>query len=135
MISIAAKVAGSTRIEAALRERGSEDRTVPPEKRLELLAGVLAFGRLPASVLEDLAARLTEEAFQFGDTVVVEGDMDDRLYLIVEGYAEVSTTGPSGTVPLATLGPGELFGEIALLEPGGRREATVNAVEPLLLLG
>jgi putative peptide zinc metalloprotease protein len=134
MISTAAKVAGSTRIEAALRERGSEDRTVPPERRLELLAGVLAFGRLPASVLEELAARLTEEPFQSGDTVVVEGDVDDRLYLIVEGHAEASTTGPSGTVPLATLGPGELFGEIALLEPGGRREATVNAVEPLLLL-
>ena len=134
MISTAAKVAGSTRIEAALRERGSEDRTVPPERRLELLAGVLAFGRLPASVLEELAARLTEEPFQSGDTVVVEGDVDDRLYLIVEGHAEASTTGPSGTVPLATLGPGELFGEIALLEPDGRREATVTAVEPLLLL-
>ena len=134
MISTAAKVAGSTRIEAALRERGSEDRTVPPERRLELLAGVLAFGRLPASVLEELAARLTEKPFQSGDTVVVEGDVDDRLYLIVEGHAEASTTGPSGTVPLATLGPGELFGEIALLEPDGRREATVTAVEPLLLL-
>jgi putative peptide zinc metalloprotease protein len=134
MISTAAKVAGSTRIEAALRERGSEDRTVPPERRLELLAGVLAFGRLPASVLEELAARLTEEPFQSGDTVVVEGDVDDRLYLIVEGHAEASTTGPSGTVPLATLGPGELFGEIALLEPDGRRQATVTAVEPLLLL-
>ena len=134
MISTAAKVAGSTRIEAALRERGSEDRTVPPERRLELLAGVLAFQRLPASVLEELAARLTEKPFQSGDTVVVEGDMDDRLYLIVEGHAEASTTGPSGTVPLATLGPGELFGEIALLEPDGRRQATVTAVEPLLLL-
>ena len=134
MISTAAKVAGSTRIEAALRERGSEDRTVPPERRLELLAGVLAFQRLPASVLEELAARLTEKPFQSGDTVVVEGDVDDRLYLIVEGHAEASTTGPSGTVPLATLGPGELFGEIALLEPDGRRQATVTAVEPLLLL-
>ena len=134
MISTAAKVAGSRRIEAALRERGSEDRTVPPERRLELLAGVLAFERLPASVFKELAARLTEEPFQSGDTVVVEGDVDDRLYLIVEGHAEASTTGPSGTVPLATLGPGELFGEIALLEPDGRREATVTAVEPLLLL-
>jgi CRP-like cAMP-binding protein len=65
---------------------------------------------------------------------VVEGDAGERLYLIVEGRAEASTTGPSGTVPLATLGSGELFGEIALLEPGGRRQATVTAVEPLLVL-
>ena len=66
MISTAAKVAGSTRIEAALRERGSEDRTVPPERRLELLAGVLAFERLPASVLEELAARLTVPVWRYG---------------------------------------------------------------------
>jgi CRP-like cAMP-binding protein len=38
-------------------------------------------------------------------------------------------------MPLATLGPGELFGEIALLELQSRRQATVTAVEPLLCLG
>jgi CRP-like cAMP-binding protein len=119
---------------AAVREPGSEDRTVPLERRLELLAGVPAFAPLPAPVLEELASRLTEERFHSGDTVVVEGDAGDRLYLIVEGRAEASTAGPSGTVPLATLESGELFGEIALLEPGGRRQATVITLEPLLLL-
>src|SRR5215212_3653182 len=93
------------------------------------------FSHLPAPVLEELASRLTEERFRYADTVVVEETADDRLYLIVEGRAEVSTTGPSGTVPLATLGPGELFGEISLLERGSRRQATVTTVEPLLLLG
>ena len=65
---------------------------------------------------------------------MVDGGADDRLYLIVEGRAEASTTEPSGTVPLATLEQGELFGEIALIEPGGKRLATVTAVDPLLLL-
>jgi CRP-like cAMP-binding protein len=134
MTSTATNVAGSTRIVAAVREPGWEDRTVPPEKRLELLAGVLAFAHLPAPVLEELASRLTEERFHSGETVVFEGDAGDRLYLIVEGRAEASTTGPSGTVPLATLESRELFGEIALLEPGGRRQATVTAVEDLHLL-
>src|SRR5215213_711959 len=114
--------------------KGPEDQTVSPGRRLELLAGVPAFSHLPAPVLEELASRLTEERFGSADTVVVEGDTDDRLYLIVEGRAEASTTGPSGTVPLATLGPGELFGEIALLELQSRRQATVTAVEPLFLL-
>jgi CRP-like cAMP-binding protein len=120
-------------IGAAMRQWGWEDRTVPPEKRLELLAGVPAFAHLPAPVLEELASRLTEERLHSGDTVVFEGDTGDRLYLIVEGRAEAST-GPSGTVALATLESGELFGEIALLEAGGRRQATVTALEDLLLL-
>jgi CRP-like cAMP-binding protein len=120
---------------AAVKEPGSEDQTVSPGNRLELLAGVSAFSYLPAPVLEELASRLTEERFRPADRVVVEGDTDDRLYLIVEGRAEASTIGPSGIVPLAKLGPGELFGELSLLEVGSRRQATVTAVEPLLLLG
>jgi putative peptide zinc metalloprotease protein len=119
---------------AAVKEPGSEDRTVSPERRVELLAGVPAFSHLPDTVLEDLASRLAEERFRSADRVVVEGDTDDRLYLIVEGRAEASTIGPSGIVPLAALGPGELFGELSLLEAGGRRQATVTAIEPLLLL-
>ena len=119
---------------AAAQEPGSEDMTVSPERRLELLAGVPAFSHLPDPVLEALASRLTEERFRPADRVVVEGDTDDRLYLIVEGRAEASTIGPSGIVPLATLGPGELFGELSLLEAGSSRQATVTAVEPLLLL-
>jgi putative peptide zinc metalloprotease protein len=119
---------------AAVKEPGSEDMTVSPERRLELLAGVPAFSHLPDPVLEDLASRLTEERFRPADRVVVEGDTDDRLYLIVEGRAEASTIGSSGIVPLATLGPGELFGELSLLEAGSSRQATVTAVEPLLLL-
>jgi CRP-like cAMP-binding protein len=119
---------------AAVKEPGSEDMSVSPERRLELLAGVPAFSHLPDPVLEDLASRLTEERFRPADRVVVEGDTDDRLYLIVEGRAEASTIGSSGIVPLATLGPGELFGELSLLEAGSSRQATVTAVEPLLLL-
>lgn len=118
-----------------MNERGPEDRTVSPGKRLELLAGVPAFSHLPAPVLEELASRLTEERIRPSDRVVVEGETDDRLYLIVEGRAEASTTGPSGIVPLAALGPGELFGELSLLEAGSIRQATVTAVEPLVLLG
>jgi CRP-like cAMP-binding protein len=86
-------------------------------------------------VLEELASRLTEERLPPSGRVVIEGDTDDRLYLIVEGRAEASTTGPSGIVPLAALGPGELFGELSLLEAGSSRQATVTAVEPLHLLG
>ena len=117
-----------------MAEEGSDDRGLSRERPLQLLAGVPAFAHLPASALEGLAARLEEERFPLDGIVVAEGHAEDRLYLIVEGRARASTTGPSGPVPLASMGPGELFGEIALLEPGGRRQATVIAVDPLLLL-
>src|SRR5918994_3542190 len=120
---------------AAVNGPGSEDRSVSAGRSLELLAGVPAFSHLPAPVLEELASRLTEERFRPSDRVVVEGDTDDRVYLIVEGRAEASTTGPSGIVPLAALGTGELFGELSLLEAESSRQATITAVEPLLLLG
>jgi CRP-like cAMP-binding protein len=113
---------------------GSEDQALSRERRLQLLTGVPAFAHLPTSALERLAARLEEERFPLDGIVATEGDAEDRLYLILEGRARASTTGPSGPVPLASMGSGELFGEIALLEPGGRRQATVTAVDPLLLL-
>jgi CRP-like cAMP-binding protein len=110
------------------------DAGVPAERRLELLEGIPAFAHLPTPALEELAELLEEDRFPSDATMVTEGEAGDRLYLIAEGRAEVSTAGQGGPVPLATLGPGELFGEIALLEPGGRRQATVTTVEPLLVL-
>src|SRR5215211_1814474 len=110
------------------------DEGVPAERRLELLKKVPAFAHLPTPALEKLAELLEEDRYPSGATMATEGEAGDRLYLIAEGRAEVSTAGQNGPVPLATLGPGELFGEIALLEPGGRRQATVTAIEPLLVL-
>jgi CRP-like cAMP-binding protein len=77
---------------------------------------------------------LGEERYPAGAVVLAEGDRGDRLYLISGGHAEVSAEGSKGPVPLAALGPGEMFGEIALLEPGGTRQATVTATTVLLTL-
>ncbi|MBA2619480.1 MAG: cyclic nucleotide-binding domain-containing protein, partial [Rubrobacter sp.] len=103
-------------------------------ERRALLKGVPAFSRLPEAALEELAGLLREERFSAGGVVVTEGESGDRLYLISEGHAEVSAEGAKGSVPLAALGPGEVFGEVALLEPGGKRTATVTATAPLLAL-
>lgn len=84
--------------------------------------------------MDRVASCLSEERFNPGDRLVVEGDIGDRLYLLVEGRAEVSITTPAGPVTMATLGPGELFGEMALLNPPHRRQATVTALTPLLAL-
>src|SRR5690242_3153717 len=95
------------------------------EQRVCLLAAAPGFGTLPEGALRQVATLIAEERYPAGSVVVTEGEEGDRLYLVVEGWAEVSVASPSGPVPLASLGPGELFGEIALLDAApARRSAT-----------
>jgi CRP-like cAMP-binding protein len=67
------------------------------------------------------------ELFHAGENIVVEGTLGDSLYLILSGAANVHTGGVD-TRPLATLKPGEFFGEMSLVEPAVR-SATVRATE------
>jgi len=114
---------------------GSASWRVALPDRLTRLNGVAGFAELPAAVVDGLAAVAGEELHEAGAVVLKEGDAGDRAYVIVEGSAEVTTAGPSGAAAaLATLGAGELFGEVALLSPGGTRQATVRALTPLLCL-
>ena len=67
-----------------------------------------------------------------GEAAVTYGEEGRSMFLILEGYAQVmvkdEVTGQE--VPVAELGPGEVFGEIALVDPGPR-SADVRALEPL----
>lgn len=108
--------------------------SVDSARRIALLREVPALATLPEAILEYLAAGLAEEHYAAGGVVVAEGDAGDRLFVVVTGHAEVAAASPSGPVPLAALGPGELFGELALLEPGAVRQATVTALTDLHLL-
>jgi CRP-like cAMP-binding protein len=65
-----------------------------------------------------------------GTVIAREGEPGVGLFVIVEGEAEVTIGGKKK----ATLGPGEFFGEIALLD-GGPRTATVTATTDVKLLG
>jgi CRP-like cAMP-binding protein len=107
---------------------------VTQAQRVALLANLLPFAVLPAEAQEILAALFRVERYAAGRVMVTEGEPGDTLYLIVEGQVAVTLRTPSGPVVLTTLGPGELFGELALLTPGHRRQATVTALAPLLVL-
>lgn len=100
----------------------------------DLLRRLPGFGSLSAAVLAALTARLETVRCASGSAVVREGEIGDRLYLIVSGQAEVSVQKPSGSVPLALLQDGDWFGEIALLSGAHRREATVTALNALELV-
>jgi len=78
----------------------------------------------------DWIARACETAdLAPGDIVAAEGDEGDALFVITAGELEVVKRSRSTDVPIARLGPGEIVGEMAVLE-GSPRIATIRAVAP-----
>ena len=100
-----------------------------PGPELELLRRQAMFAPLPLAVIELVATELVPREFPTGAAAICEGDAGDLFYLIVEGSAAVSVRGE----PRPPLGPGDPFGEIALLH-NIPRTATVVADEPLRTL-
>ncbi len=94
------------------------------------IAAFEPFADLPAAELEELASVMREVAVDAGAPIVTHGDFGYVLYAIEAGQAEVRLDdGETRRV----LGPGDTFGEIALLVTG-RRTATVFARTPMRLL-
>lgn len=98
------------------------------DDELDLLRGVPLLGALSLPALETVARQLDHAVVPSGETVFEQGDPGDRFYVVVAGTAEVVGDGR----PITRLGPGESFGEIALLRRVPRT-ATVRAVEELRL--
>jgi MFS family permease len=105
------------------------DRAAPisPE-RLALLRSNPIFAPLPEATVEQLAESLDEVHVTAGEEVIRQGEAGDRFYLVKEGSLDVSIDGK----PVQELGPGESFGEIALLRDMPRT-ATVAARSPAVL--
>jgi CRP-like cAMP-binding protein len=89
-----------------------------------------ALADLPAAELDELAAVMREVDVEAGAKVVTLDDYGTAIYFIEQGEADVLIDGGEAA---ATLGPGDTFGEIALLLTG-QRMATVLARTPMHLL-
>ena len=85
---------------------------------------------LPEAELEELATAMSEVEVEAGARVVSVDDYGTAVYFIEQGEADVL---PDGDEATDTLGPGDTFGEIALLLTG-ERSATVVARTPMQLL-
>jgi CRP-like cAMP-binding protein len=93
------------------------------------LRAIPLFAGLSDPELESLAGVAGELAVAEGAAIATEGDFGHAFFAIEEGEAEVL----QGDDSIATLGPGDVFGEIALLS-SGRRTASVVAVTPMRLI-
>jgi len=94
----------------------------------ELIDALPAFEDLPADVLGDLAGRVTLRAIRPGQAVTRQGDRSTAFWVVRRGTFNVETEHPdTGDVELLrTIGRGESFGELGLLQ-NAKRQATVRA--------
>ncbi len=93
------------------------------------------FSGLDDEAAEALGASMVESRLGRGEVLFREGDGGDRLYVVTEGKVKLGRTSADGRENLlAILGPGQMFGELSLFDPGPRT-ATATAVTDTSVLG
>jgi CRP-like cAMP-binding protein len=105
------------------------DMAVTTEETLALLHRVPAFSTLLAEDLLAVADVIVPRTFGAGDTVFREGDSGDTCYIVRLGQARAVREHTDGrSITLATFGPGDIFGELAMFDEE-TRSATVQALQ------
>jgi CRP-like cAMP-binding protein len=86
------------------------------------------FSGLDDEAAESLGSSMSSSQLRRGDVLFHEGDSGDRLYVVTDGKVKLGRTSADGRENLlAILGPGQMFGELSLFDPGPR-SATATAV-------
>jgi CRP-like cAMP-binding protein len=101
-----------------------------PGAPTELLAKVELFSDLDQRELKEIAAAMNEYSYDTGRVAITEGAAGVGFFVIEEGKAKVTVEGGD----VRSLGPGDYFGEIALIADT-KRSATVTAETPLKCWG
>jgi CRP/FNR family transcriptional regulator len=103
--------------------------TTSARDTIELLHRVPLFSTLADEDLAQVAEVAQPRSFGAGDTVFREGDSSDTCYVIRRGHARAVRENPDGrSIALAQFGPGDIFGELAMLDDE-RRSATIETLE------
>ena len=102
---------------------------------IDVLRRAPLFASLDDQAFAALTEELTEVDLSRGSTLFHEGDPVDQLYFIISGKIKLGRTAPDGRESLvAIMGPGELFGEMALFDPSPR-STSATAVSETRLAG
>jgi len=102
-------------------------------RRLQLLERVPLFAGLSRRQLGKLLVKFFEKHYEAGEIVFPEGAAGKALFIILDGRISIVRAWRGGEQPLAVLGPGAHFGELALIDDLPR-SATARADEPSILL-
>jgi len=101
---------------------------------LALLARVPVFETLSNDDLARIAEVAVPRSFEPGHVIFREGDSSDTCYIVRDGHARaIRVHGDGRTITLATFGPGDIFGELAMFE-NERRSATVEAMSKMSVI-
>jgi CRP-like cAMP-binding protein len=103
---------------------------------LASLSAIPFFGGLEPAALERLAASMRSRRFRRGEVIFHVGDPGDALFAIVTGEVKISLPAETGDEAiLATLRPGDVFGELSLLDgaPRSASAAALTATETVIL--
>ena len=101
----------------------------------DVLARAPLFAALDEEAAVALRSSMHEVVLPRGDVLFTEGDPGERLYVILDGKIKLgATSGDGRETLLAILGPGEMFGELSLFDPGPRT-ATATALTDARLVG
>ncbi len=105
--------------------------TATTQETVSLLGRVPVFEQLAAEDLDRVAGVTVPRRFEPRQVVFREGDDSDTCYVVRSGHARaVREHGDGRQITLATFGPGDIFGELAMFD-AERRSATVEAVDDL----
>jgi CRP-like cAMP-binding protein len=105
--------------------------TASAHEPAELLARVPIFADLPPADLRQIGALSHPRRFAAGETVFREGDHSNTCYIVRTGHARAIREHSDGRqIALATFGPGDIFGELAMFDDE-ERSATIEAIDAL----
>jgi CRP-like cAMP-binding protein len=107
---------------------------VPSAARARLIRASEFLCKLPDAPVSELAGRMTRKVLPAGSTIFSRGDRGNALFAVASGSVKISIWSSEGReLTINTVRPGEVFGEIALLD-GGIRTADATAVTECVLM-
>jgi CRP/FNR family transcriptional regulator, cyclic AMP receptor protein len=107
---------------------------IPHARKVQFLSGIPFFDSFAPAEREAVAAKLVSRSFADGETIFMRGDPGSTLMILVEGRVKIGVNATDGGEMLLTImEPGQLFGEMSILD-GQTRSADATAMGETLVL-